>query len=138
MDEQIASLTSQIMAVVAPIIVTSIGIIATWLLNELRRWATSKTNSQVIDTAFNQLNLITKGAVVRAEQLIKEFTANGKITAEEGIKLKSTVFKDIKTQIPKSTEIILKKNLNNFDDFIDSKIEEMVYYIKQDKNKECL
>ncbi len=126
------------MVVVAPIIVTSVGIIATWLLNELRRWATSKTNSQVIDTAFKQLNLITQGAVVRAEQLIKEFTANGKITTEEATKLKHSVFNDIKTQIPKSTEIILKKNLNNFDDFIDSKIEEMVYYLKQNKiKKEC-
>jgi len=138
MNEITSQILSQIMVVVAPIIVTSVGIIATWLLNELRRWATSKTNSQVIDTAFKQLNLITQGAVVRAEQLIKEFTANGKITTEEATKLKHSVFNDIKTQIPKSTEIILKKNLNNFDDFIDSKIEEMVYYLKQNKiKKEC-
>ncbi len=138
MNEITSQILSQIMVVVAPIIVTSVGIIATWLLNELRRWATSKTNSQVIDTAFKQLNLITQGAVVRAEQLIKEFTANGKITTEEATKLKYSVFNDIKTQIPKSTEIILKKNLNNFDDFIDSKIEEMVYYLKQNKiKKEC-
>ena len=60
MNEITSQILSQIMVVVAPIIVTSVGIIATWLLNELRRWATSKTNSQVIDTAFKQLNLITQ------------------------------------------------------------------------------
>lgn len=127
--------TNQIMAIVAPIIVTAVGIVATWLLNELRKWAKTKTDSQSTDTAFNQLDSIIKGAVFRAEQVIKTFGEDGKITKEEAEKIKRIVTYDIKKQVPKTLEIILKKNLNNFEDFIDSKIEETVYFIKRDK--EC-
>lgn len=135
MNEITSQIVTQAMALVVPMLITAIGVIATWLLNELRKWTKSKTDNQTIDTAFNQFDKITKGAVVRAEQAIKEFASDGKITSEEAIKIKKLVFNNIKTQIPKSTGIILKKSVNNFDDFIDSKIEETVYYIKQNKKE---
>jgi hypothetical protein len=140
MEEELTTqIITQITTAIVPILIASIGVISTWLLNQLRKWAKTKTDSQSVDMAFNVFEQITKGAVVRAEQVIKEYSADGKITASEALKIKKIVFNDIKGQIPTSAETILKKTVNNFDDFIDTKIEETVFFIKQDKlKKECL
>jgi hypothetical protein len=129
------AIIAEIMAIIGPAIVTAIGIIVTWGLNELRRWIKSKTNSEIVNVAFNSLNNISKSAVVRAEQAFKKFGADGKITEEEAIKIKQIVFNDIKNQIPKATQKTLNKVANNIDDLIDSKIEEVVFLLKQKKKK---
>jgi hypothetical protein len=124
------AIIAQIMAIVGPALITAIGIIVTWGLNELRRWAKEHTNNQAVDAAFTSLNKISTSAVIRAEQAMKEFGADGKITPSEAVKIKRMVFQDIKNQLPKATEKTLGKVANNLDDLVDSKIEETVYLLK--------
>jgi hypothetical protein len=122
---------SQIMAIVGPALITAIGIIVTWGLNELRRWVKSKTDSEAINAAFNSFGKITTSAVLRAEQAMKEFASDGKITPSEAVKIKKMVFQEVKNQITPGTEKVLKKAANDVDDLIDAKIEEMVFMVKQ-------
>ena len=124
---------AQIMAIVGPTLITAFGILATWALNELRKWVKSKTDSEAVDVAFNSLNEISASAVLSAEQAMKQYSADGKITPSEALKIKKIVFQEVRNQIPKNTEKILKKVANNVDDLIDSKIEEAVYTMKQKK-----
>jgi len=121
----------QLMALVAPAVVTAVGIIITWALNELRRYVRLKTDNESIDFAFKQFNFIATGAVIKAEQQMKKYAADGKITKEEAEKIKTIVFNEVKSQIPKSTETILKKGINDLDDLIDTRIEEIVYKEKE-------
>lgn len=124
------AIIAQIMAIVGPALVTAIGIIVTWGLNELRRWVKEHTNNKAVDTAFNSLQKISSSAVFRAEQAMKEYASDGKITPSEAVKIKRMVFNDIRSQLPKATEKTLAKVANNLDDLVDAKIEEMVYLIK--------
>ena len=126
---------SQIMAIVGPSLITAIGIIATWGLNELRKWVKTKTDSETVDAAFNSFGKITQTAVLRAEQAIKEFGADGKITPDEAARIKNIVFSQVKNQMAPSTQKVLKKVANNVDDLIDAKIEEMVYMLKKKYKK---
>jgi len=128
-------LISQIMAIVGPTLITAIGIIVTWGLNELRKFVKSKTNNESVDLAFKQLDKIASSAVMRAELTMKEFAADGKITKNEAVQIKKIVFDEVKRQIPKKKEVVLKKCVNDVDDLIDSKIEEIVYKVKQEKVK---
>jgi len=126
-------LINQIMAIVGPTLITAMGIIVTWGLNELRKFVKSKTTNEAVDLAFNQLDKIANSAVIRAELTMKEFAADGKITKNEAVQIKKIVFEEVKRQIPKSKVSILKKCVNDVDDLIDSKIEEVVYKVKQEK-----
>jgi hypothetical protein len=124
---------SQIMAIVGPTLVTAIGIFVTWGLNELRKFVKSKTNNEAVDLAFKQLDKIASSAVIRAELTMKEFAADGKITKNEAVQIKKIVFDEVKRQIPKGKAVMLKKCVNDVDDLIDSKIEEIVYKVKQER-----
>jgi nucleoid-associated protein YejK len=126
---------SQIMGIVTPALITTLGILVSWGLNELRKFVKSKTDSGAIDIAFKQFNKIANGAVVRAEQSMKIYGADGKITKEEAKQIKENVFRDVKSQLPASTEVLLKKVVNNLDSLIDTKIETEVYNMKQNKNR---
>jgi hypothetical protein len=127
------TIIAQIMAVVGPAIITAIGVIITWGLNELRKWLKGKTDSDTVDVAFKSLSKITQSAVISAEQSMKEYAEDGKITPSEALKIKRLVFQQIRSQIPKNTEKILKKVANSMDDLIDSKIEETVFFLKRRK-----
>lgn len=129
------AIIAQIMAIVGPALITAIGIIVTWGLNELRRWVKEHTNNKAVDTAFNSFGKITQSAVLRAEQAMKEFGADGKITPSEAMKIKRMVFQDVKNQITPETQKVLKKAANNLDDLIDAKIEEMVFMLKKKYGK---
>ena len=127
------AIIAQIMAIIGPALVTAVGLLVTFGMNELRKWLKNKTDSQIVDTAFQSFNKISQGAVIRAEQAMKEFGADGKITPSEAIKIKRIVFNDIKQQLPPATQKTLGKIANNVDDLIDTKIEEMVFAIKNKK-----
>ena len=127
-------IVSNIMEIITPALITTIGILVSWGLNELRKFVKSKTDSGTVDVAFKQFNKIANGAVLRAEQSMKIYGADGKITKEEAKKIKSNVFQDIKSQLPATTEALLKKVVNDIDSLIDTKIETDVYNMKQ-RNK---
>ena len=126
-------IVSNIMEIITPALITTIGILVSWGLNELRKFVKSKTDSGTVDVAFKQFNKIANGAVLRAEQSMKIYGADGKITKAEAKQIKDNVFRDVKSQLPASTEILLKKVVNNLDSLIDTKIESEVYKIKQNK-----
>ncbi|MBY9000881.1 MAG: hypothetical protein KGD64_08215 [Candidatus Heimdallarchaeota archaeon] len=123
----------QIMAIIAPALITTIGILVSWGLHEVRKFVKSKMDNDAIDLAFKQFDKITNGAVLRAEQSMKVYGADGKITKEEAKQIKENVIQDVKSQLPITTEALLKKVVNNIDSLIDTKIETEVYKIKQNK-----
>jgi hypothetical protein len=128
----VETILAQIMTIVLPVLVTSIGVLITWGLNEGRKWVKTKSDNEAIDTAFNQLNLITTGVVKAAEQSIKEAAADGKITTAEAYKIKTMVVAEIRNQLPKSTEKILTGIADNINGMIDSKVEEAVFDLKKE------
>jgi len=127
------NIINQIMSIVIPSLITAIGILLTWGLNELRRFVKNRTDSDQVDVAFKQFNKIATGAVIRAEQALKQYGADGKITKDEAKKVKELVVSDIKSQLPSTTESLLKKVINDIDALIDTKIEGEVYQLKQNK-----
>lgn len=129
----VETIIAQLMTIIMPVLVTTIGVIITWGLNELRKWIKTKSDNEAIDTAFNQLNQITKSAVTAAEQSIKEAGADGKITMAEAKKVKALVMSSVKNQLPVSTEKVLLGIANSVDDLIDNKIEETVFNLKREK-----
>jgi nucleoid-associated protein YejK len=123
----------QFMMLIVPTLVTAVGIVLTWGLNELRRFVRGRTDNEAIDFAFKQFNFIATGAVKKAEQEMKKYAADGKITKEEATNIKNTVFNEVKKQIPERTEIMLRRGVNDLDDLINTRIEEIVYNEKERK-----
>lgn len=136
----IDEILKQVMILIVPTLVTAIGIVLTWGLNELRRFVRGRTDNEAIDFAFKQFNFIATGAVKKAEQEMKKYAADGKITKDEAAKIKDTVFNEVKKQIPERTEIMLRRGVNDLDDLINTRIEEIVYNEKERRRlglKEC-
>jgi nucleoid-associated protein YejK len=127
MDE----ILKQLMSIIAPTVVTAVGVVLTWGLNELRRFVRGRTDNEAIDFSFKQFNFIATGAVKKAEQEMKKYAADGKITKEEAAKIKDTVFNEVKKQIPERTEVMLRRGVNDLDDLINTRIEEIVYNEKE-------
>jgi len=124
---------NEITSIIAPALITAIGILITWGLNELRRFVKNKTDNREIDAAFDQLDKIIKGTVIKAEQVMKKYGADGKITEDEAREIKRSVVADIKCQLPLSTEVFLKKVINDVDALIDTRVEVEVYKLKEAK-----
>jgi hypothetical protein len=77
---------------VAPVLLTAIASGLTWLLTQLALVAKTRFEASKWGAAMDQLALLAKVAVVEVETtlrpLVKEVTADGRVTPEEAAKLK--------------------------------------------------
>jgi hypothetical protein len=120
----------EIMDIILPALITLIGALVAWGLNEARKWLKTKTNNEAVLFALNNLDSVTQAVVAKINQSVKEAGDDGKITPEEALRIKDIALNEIKAQIPTSQKAILDKAIADLDKFVDAKVEETVSYLK--------
>jgi len=132
MEEQ--NLWQEMLKIIIPFAVAAVSALTTWALYELKKWIKSRTDSQALNDSFDILAQVVQNTVTKLSETVKEIGADGKITQEEAMKLKSAAVKQINDQLPEATRKVLKIGVDNLDDFISGQIEVAVITNKRMKN----
>lgn len=126
-------LTQQITAIIVPAVIAAVGSLVALGVNELKKWIRSKTESEGINTAMNQISEITLSVVNEIEQDARKLVKNGKLTVPEAMKLKKLAIKRVREQLPKTVELSARAGVNELNKHIAGKVEEMVLVNKRMK-----
>jgi len=124
-------ITEQLMAVIVPALVSVIGLLMSWGLAELTRFIRTKTKSQAVSSAMEQVGEITWNTVNEIEKSVRKSTEDGALTPAEARELKAIALARIKGQLPKTVQAAVKAGVNSLDDFLAGKVEEAVLTYKK-------
>ena len=122
---------SDLLKTLAPVLVSVIGILISWGLAELSRYIRNKTKNENALKAMEDISALVRTTVSEVGQNFEKSAADGKITCDEGIKMKNIAIAKVKAQIPLLVEKHALLAVNNLNDFIASRIEREVVKSKQ-------
>lgn len=114
---------SEMLQVLAPIIVSVVGILVSWGLAELSMFIKSQTKNENALKAMEDINSLVKATVSEVGQTFEKAAEDGKITKEEGIEMKRIAIQKVKNQIPPLVEKHALLAVNSLEDFISTRIE---------------
>lgn len=139
MEQAITNLLTNILQLIVGILSAMIVVATNRLINYLEtKTKNIKENNtkQLAIQALNDLNEIIRVNVVSAQatlvQAVKEANEDGKLTKEDGYKIKEAVCIKIKSQLSDSNKKYITKEIKNLDNYISSMVE---YYLAQIKNQ---
>lgn len=139
MEQAITNLLTNILQSVIVILGALIAVATNRLINYLEtKTKNIKENNtkQLANQALNDLNEIIKKNVGAAQatlvQVAKEANEDGKLTKEDGDKIKEAVCIKIKSQLSDLNRQYIAKEIKNLDNYISSMVE---YYLAQIKNQ---
>ena len=139
MEQAITNLLTNILQSVIVILGALIAVATNKVINylETKTKNIKETNTkQLANQALNDLNEIIKKNVAAAQatlvQVAKEANEDGKLTKEDGDKIKEAVCIKIKSQLSDLNRQYIAKEIKNLDNYINSMVE---YYLAQLKNQ---
>ena len=139
MEQAITNLLTNILQSVIVILGALIAVATNKVINylETKTKNIKETNTkQLANQALNDLNEIIKKNVGAAQatlvQVAKEANEDGKLTKEDGDKIKEAVCIKIKSQLSDLNRQYIAKEIKNLDNYISSMVE---YYLAQLKNQ---
>lgn len=139
MEQAITNLLTNILQSVIVILGALIAVATNKVINylETKTKNIKETNTkQLANQALNDLNEIIKKNVGAAQatlvQVAKEANEDGKLTKEDGDKIKEAVCIKIKSQLSDLNRQYIAKEIKNLDNYINSMVE---YYLAQLKNQ---
>ena len=139
MEQAITNLLTNILQSVIVILSAMIVVATNKVINylETKTKNIKETNTkQLANQALNDLNEIIKKNVGAAQttlvQVAKEANEDGKLTKEDGDKIKEAVCIKIKSQLSDLNRQYIAKEIKNLDNYINSMVE---YYLAQLKNQ---
>ena len=139
MEQAITNLLTNILQSVIVILGALIAVATNKVINylETKTKSIKETNTkQLANQALNDLNEIIKKNVGAAQatlvQVAKEANEDGKLTKEDGDKIKEAVCIKIKSQLSDLNRQYIAKEIKNLDNYINSMVE---YYLAQLKNQ---
>ena len=139
MEQAITNLLTNILQLIVGILSAMIVVATNRLINYLEtKTKNIKENNtkQLAIQALNDLNEIIRVNVVSAQatlvQAVKEANEDGKLTKEDGYKIKEAVCIKIKSQLSDSNKKYITKEIKNLDNYISSMVE---YQLAQLKNQ---
>lgn len=139
MEQAITNLLTNILQLIVGILSAMIVVATNRLINYLEtKTKNIKENNtkQLAIQALNDLNEIIRVNVVSAQatlvQAVKEANEDGKLTKEDGYKIKEAVCIKIKSQLSDSNKKYITKEIKNLDNYISSMVE---YYLARLKNQ---
>ena len=139
MEQAITNLLTNILQLIVGILSAMIVVATNRLINYLEtKTKNIKENNtkQLANQALNDLNEIIKKNVGAAQatlvQVAKEANEDGKLTKEDGDKIKEAVCIKIKSQLSDLNRQYIAKEIKNLDNYISSMVE---YYLAQIKNQ---
>ena len=139
MEQAITNLLTNILQSVIVILGALIAVATNKVINylETKTKNIKETNTkQLANQALNDLNEIIKKNVGAAQatlvQVAKEANEDGKLTKEDGDKIKEAACIKIKSQLSDLNRQYIAKEIKNLDNYINSMVE---YYLAQLKNQ---
>jgi hypothetical protein len=121
-------LTTQLMAIIVPAIVTVVGIFVTWGLAEVRKLIKTKTDNAAAVQAFDTVADLVQTAVTSINQTSRKVFDDGKLTTAEKLVYKKQAMDLVMGQLPKEPRKVLDKNLKDLQVYVDNRIEQTVVY----------
>ena len=128
-------------ACLTTILTASVGVagtLATYGLVLLRSWVKAKVAAigdkqlrEGIEHAMGRLDYIVSTIVADINQRVKAARADGKLTPEEALKIKSIALARIKAQLPPYLVETLSGSVQDLDRYISAKIEQKVLEAKR-------
>jgi len=126
MNELIAGLMPSLLTVAG----TLVSGIVSWALVWAKKYAATKTTNALVDNALTRVShtveTVVDGLTQTMVTSMKEKTADGRLTTEEALLLKSEALNSVKQQLPAAIQDNAKLGVNNLDTFIKTKIEQAV------------
>ena len=120
----------QLISTLAPICISLAGVLGTWILYEVRRWVRARTNNELAFAAIEDISVVVKTVVTELNQTFVAAAEDGVFTPEERAEMKAMAHAMVVAQIPP----LIKRNairlVNNFDDWVNSRIEREVVKAK--------
>lgn len=122
----------EIIKQIQPILTSLLLAAMTWGAAELTRWIKQKTKSARATEAVDTLSKAVIESVKEIEQTMRPHLGDG-LSSSNKLKLKSAVIASVKNKVtPKMIELA-KRNLNDVDAWMSSKIEATVLDLKSSK-----
>jgi hypothetical protein len=144
MANELSQFWGECAAVLLPAAVAALGALATYAVALLRAWVRAKTAAiedkntrEGIDHAMARLDHITATIVADLNQRAKQYAADGKLTPEDALKLKSFAIARVKQVIPDYMRETLQEAVGGLDKYISSKIEQKVLEQKPLERRTC-
>jgi polyhydroxyalkanoate synthesis regulator phasin len=120
---------------VLPLVAVVISGLLTWGLAEFSKWIRSKVKSEQLGDAFIAAAEIAATTVNETNATIvkgfQEAAADGKITKDEGKKVKEDVLAQVKTNLPERSNKLLSEAVGDLDAYLRGLIEQKVEETKR-------
>ena len=120
----------ELLQILAPIIVSVVGILVSWGLAEISMYIRNKTKNENALKAMEDISALIRTTVSEVGQTFEKSSADGKITREEGVAMRNIAINQVKAQIPPMVQKHALLAVNNLNDFIASRIEREVVKLK--------
>ena len=144
MAPELSNLWQECAGILLPAVVAALGALATYALALLRSWIKAKTAAiedkntrEGIEHAMARLDYITSTIVADINQRTKQYTAAGKLTPEDAVKLKTFALARVKQVMPDYMRATLQEAVGGLDKYISSKIEQKVLEQKPMEKRPC-
>ena len=120
----------ELVQILAPVMVSVVGILVSWGLAELSMYIRNKTKNENALKAMEGISALVRTTVSEVGQNFEVAAKDGKITRDEGVTMKNIAIAKVKAQIPPLVEKHSLLSVNNLNDFIASRIEREVVKLK--------
>ena len=121
----------ELVQILAPVFVSVVSILVSWGLAELSMYIRNKTKNENALKAMEDISTLVRITVAEVGQNFEAAAADGKITVDEGKKMKYIAIERVKAQIPPLVQKHALLSVNNLNDFIASRIEREVVKVKK-------
>ena len=121
---------SDLMKVLAPVLVSVFGILVSWGLAELSMYIRSKTKNENALKAMFDISALVRTTVSEVGQTFEKVSEDGKITPAEAIQMKNQAILKVREQIPPLAQKHALLAVNDLEKFISARIEREVVKLK--------
>ena len=121
----------ELVQILAPVLVSVVGILVSWGLAELSMYIRNKTKNENALKAMEDISALVRTTVSEVGQNFEKAADDGTITRDEGVTMKNIAIAKVKAQIPPLVEKHALLSVNNLNDFIASRIEREVVKAKK-------
>lgn len=123
------------LSLVTTIVTTTVPLLIGWGMTMLKKYVASKTQNEAVLVAMTQFDDLVTTTVKDLEQRVVPFYKDamkndGKLDDVEKKAIKKMAIANILNQLPDATQTILTGAMNNFDEYLSSKIESAVHDLK--------
>lgn len=121
--------------ILAPVVFSLVSALVSWGLYELTKFIRTKTKNENVNDAVSHICHTVETTVHSLEQdmahELKLAAANGKLSKEEGHRIKTMAIGRVKAQLPKKIIKTAKGAVNNIGLLIEDKIDKAVLELKR-------